>query len=158
MYEFWLQYYAFSVVLKLNRITQWYNFHSSLFPFSFASDGDFHMFDSGIWYTDLIFSDDAVRLMPIPKEKQNYKDWLGESFLAQIENLHRYTCVNPDAAGSLSPSGLLISSLFAVVSVAVHQLQLWEYDWLWTAVWAMGENVTAVCVYVYICAMICVRI
>ena len=79
------------------------------------------MFDSGIWYTDLIFSDDAVRLMPIPKDQQNYRDWLGESFIAQIENLHRYTCVNPDAAVSLGPSVLLITAL---AFVALYQLRL----------------------------------
>ncbi|XP_059175482.1 melanotransferrin-like isoform X2 [Physella acuta] len=72
--------------------------------FSSDIDGDFHMFDSGLWYSDLIFNDAAVRLMKISDHKQNYRDWLGESFIAQIENLHRYTCVNPDSASALSPS------------------------------------------------------
>ncbi|KAH9500931.1 hypothetical protein Btru_069230 [Bulinus truncatus] len=56
--------------------------------FSSDIDGDFHMFDSGLWYSDLIFTDAAVRLMKIPENQQNYKDWLGETFIAQIENLH----------------------------------------------------------------------
>lgn len=79
-------------------------------------DGDFHMFDSGIWYTDLIFTDAAVRLMRVPEDRQNYRDWLGESFLSQIENLQKYTCVNPDSGVSLSPS-LLLSVMIAVVSL-----------------------------------------
>ncbi|RUS73301.1 hypothetical protein EGW08_018930 [Elysia chlorotica] len=89
--------------------------------FSSDIDGDFHMFDSGIWYTDLLFSDDAVRLMPIAEDQQNYQAWLGESFIAQIENLHRYTCVNPDAAISPGPSVLLTILL---ASLSFYQLQL----------------------------------
>lgn len=84
--------------------------------FSSDIDGDFHMFDSGIWYTDLIFTDAAVRLMKIPEERQNYKDWLGESFIAQIENLHRYTCVNPDSAGTIRPS-FLIALLLTTLTI-----------------------------------------
>ncbi|CAG5129094.1 unnamed protein product, partial [Candidula unifasciata] len=86
--------------------------------FSSDIDGDFHMFDSGIWYTDLIFTDAAVRLMRIPEERQNYKDWLGESFLSQTENLHKYTCVSPDSGISLSPN-LLLSVMIAVISLLV---------------------------------------
>jgi melanoma-associated antigen p97 len=89
--------------------------------FSSDIDGDFHMFDSGIWYTDLIFTDAAVRLMKIPKERQNYKAWLGESFLAQIENLQKYTCVNPDSGMSLSPS-LLLSLIVTLVTTFLIML------------------------------------
>lgn len=80
----------------------------------FSSDigGDFHMFDSGNWYSDLLFTDAAVRLMLIPEEQRNYKAWLGEDFIAQTENLHKYTCVNPDSASSVVPSlSLLLISL-----------------------------------------------
>ena len=73
------------------------------------------MFDSGTWYTDLMFTDAAVRLMRIPADKQNYVVWLGESFISQIENLHKYTCVNPDGASSLAPS-LLLVTIVAVLS------------------------------------------
>ncbi|KAH9500928.1 hypothetical protein Btru_069227 [Bulinus truncatus] len=76
--------------------------------FSSVIDEDFNMFDSGLWYNDLIFSDAAVRLMKIPENQQNYKDWLGETFISQIENLHKYTCVNPDSSGFIRPSSLVI--------------------------------------------------
>ncbi|XP_021352485.1 melanotransferrin-like isoform X1 [Mizuhopecten yessoensis] len=66
----------------------------------FSSDilGDFNMFDSGkwsskSWSSDLIFTDDAVRLMKVEPARQNYKTYLGRSFINQIENLHKYTCV-----------------------------------------------------------------
>ncbi|XP_055863479.1 melanotransferrin-like [Biomphalaria glabrata] len=89
--------------------------------FSSDIDGDFHMFDSGIWYSDLIFTDAAVRLMKISPDRQNYKDWLGETFIAQIENLHRYTCVNPDSAGFLRPS-FVVSLLVVLVSMLLKHL------------------------------------
>ncbi|KAL8576233.1 hypothetical protein ACOMHN_006156 [Nucella lapillus] len=72
--------------------------------FSSDIDGDFHMFDSGNWYSDLLFTDPAVRLMRIPEDRQNYKTWLGEDFIAQIENLQKYTCVNPDSGAHIIPS------------------------------------------------------
>nr|KAG5687663.1 hypothetical protein BaRGS_027555 [Batillaria attramentaria] len=68
--------------------------------FSSDIDGDFHMFDSGNWYSDLLFTDAAVRLMKIPEDRQNFRAWLEEDFIAQIENLHKYTCVNPDRTGA----------------------------------------------------------
>jgi len=88
--------------------------------FSSDIDGDFHMFDSGTWYTDLLFTDAAVRLMRIPEEKQEYTAWLGESFIAQIENLHKYTCVNPDGAAAIAPS-LLLVLVIAVVSTLLNR-------------------------------------
>lgn len=87
--------------------------------FSSDIDGDFHMFDSGNWYTDLLFTDAAVRLMKIPEERQNYKAWLEEDFIAQIENLHKYTCVSPDGASSFVPSlffVVLLSLLAKILS------------------------------------------
>lgn len=70
--------------------------------FSSDIDGDFHLFDSGIIYNDLIFTDAAVRLMKINPAKQNYLSYLGPDFVNQIENLHQYSCVqNLDDASSL---------------------------------------------------------
>ncbi|KAK0048991.1 melanotransferrin [Biomphalaria pfeifferi] len=89
--------------------------------FSSDIDGDFHMFDSGFWYSNLIFNDAAVRLMKISPDRQNYKDWLGETFLAQVENLHRYTCVNPDSAGFHRPS-FVASLLVVLVSMLLKHL------------------------------------
>nr|KAI8756219.1 melanotransferrin-like isoform X1 [Biomphalaria glabrata] len=89
--------------------------------FSSDIDGDFHMFDSGFWYSNLIFNDAAVRLMKISPDRQNYKEWLGETFLAQVENLHRYTCVNPDSAGFLRPS-FVVSLLVVLVSMLLKHL------------------------------------
>lgn len=76
----------------------------------FSSDtaGDFHMFDSGTYYTDLIFTDAAVRLMYIPEDKQNYKSYLGQDFIGQIHALKQYTCMPIDAASSLQVSLLVI--------------------------------------------------
>ncbi len=75
------------------------------------------MFDSGTWYSDLMFTDAAVRLMYIPNDRQNYLDWLGEDFVAQIENLHKYTCVSPDSAASIGPSVVFVLLLAAIVQV-----------------------------------------
>ncbi|XP_025096209.1 melanotransferrin-like [Pomacea canaliculata] len=86
--------------------------------FSSDIDGDFHMFHSGNWYSDLLFTDAAVRLMKIPEDRQNYKTWLGENFIAQIENLQKYTCVNPDSASQFVPSLMLI----ILISVVAHFL------------------------------------
>ncbi|KAK6177967.1 hypothetical protein SNE40_012821 [Patella caerulea] len=65
--------------------------------FSSDIDGDFHLFDSGMAYTDLLFTDAAVRFMKIYPDQQNYKGWLGPDFVAQIENLQKYTCVSADS-------------------------------------------------------------
>ncbi|KAK7465955.1 hypothetical protein BaRGS_00037493 [Batillaria attramentaria] len=87
--------------------------------FSSDIDGDFHMFDSGNWYSDLLFTDAAVRLMKIPEDRQNFRAWLEEDFIAQIENLHKYTCVNPDSAHHFVPSlffVVLLSLLAKILS------------------------------------------
>ena len=74
----------------------------------FFSDGDFHIFDSGNWYSDLLFTDAAVRLMKIPEDRQNYKTWLGEDFIAQIENLQKYTCVSLGSGSHVVPSLIIV--------------------------------------------------
>ena len=51
--------------------------------------------------------------MRIREDRQNYKTWLGEDFIAQIENLQKYTCVNPDSGSHVVPS------LFVVLLVSL---------------------------------------
>ncbi|XP_014782585.1 melanotransferrin [Octopus bimaculoides] len=82
--------------------------------FSSDTDGDFHMFDSGTYYNDLLFTDSAVRLMQLPEEKQNYKTYLGPNFISQIEALKQYTCMPIDGSPiqRLSPSLLLAALSF----------------------------------------------
>jgi len=59
------------------------------------------MFNSGLFYSDLIFTDEAVRLIPVPYERQNYKDYLGWDFINQIHNLDEFQCVPvPNANGA----------------------------------------------------------
>lgn len=83
----------------------------------FSSDiaGDFHMFDSGTYYTDLIFTDAAVRLMYIPPEEQNYIDYLGADFISQVESLQQYTCMPVDASSYLQVSFMLLIFSLAVL-------------------------------------------
>lgn len=66
------------------------------------------MFDSGLFYTDLIFNDEAVRLIPIPQERQNYEKYLGWDFINQIKNLDEYQCVPLSAGNFIHGSSLMI--------------------------------------------------
>lgn len=86
-----------------------FNFEYSPFIYS---EGDFHLFDSGKWYNDLIFTDDAVRLMRLPKNKQDYRNYLGQDFINKVENLHKYTCVpvKPSSASPMSVSIILMAA------------------------------------------------
>lgn len=79
-----------------------------------CSEGDFHLFDSGTWYNDLIFSDDAVRLMRLDKSMQDYRNYLGQDFINKVENLHKYTCVpvKPSSTSHTSISLLLLAAIF----------------------------------------------
>lgn len=70
------------------------------------------MFDSGLFYSDLIFNDEAVRLIPIEEERQNYEKYLGWDFINQIENLDEYQCV------PVSGSRQLLSNSFVILVVA----------------------------------------
>ncbi|KAH3788478.1 hypothetical protein DPMN_166622 [Dreissena polymorpha] len=76
--------------------------------FSSDIDGDYHMFDSGDFYSDLIFSDEAVRLIPVPLERQNYETYLGATFINQIRNLDQYQCVPVAGSGSFFPNLMLM--------------------------------------------------
>lgn len=73
------------------------------------------MFDSGTYYTDLIFTDAAVRLMYIPPEEQNYIDYLGADFISQVESLQQYTCMPVDASSYLQVSFMLLIFSLAVL-------------------------------------------
>ena len=81
------------------------------------SDGDFHLFDSGLFYQDLIFNDEAVRLIPVEQDMQNYEAYLGHDFIGQIRNLDHYMCV-PPAQSSSRISGVnfsLVAFVFTLV-------------------------------------------
>ncbi|KAJ8317042.1 hypothetical protein KUTeg_004946 [Tegillarca granosa] len=85
--------------------------------FSSDIEGDFHMFDSTPWYGDLMFTDDAVRLIRIPESKQTYKDYLGADFVGQVENLHQYTCVPVSSANTLKLSFIYLIALFIIIKI-----------------------------------------
>ncbi|KAG1669472.1 Melanotransferrin [Nymphon striatum] len=61
---------------------QQYYGHGSNYENSFS----FPMFGSPVDSSDLIFQDATELLKAIPKEKQNYKDYLGKEFLRAVEN------------------------------------------------------------------------
>lgn len=73
------------------------------------------MFHSGLFYSDLIFSDEAVRLVPLSAEEQNYETYLGWDFINQIENLNEYQCIPVAGSGSLHSAVPLILTLFVTV-------------------------------------------
>lgn len=85
------------------------------------SEGDFHLFDSGTWYNDLIFSDDAVRLMRLDKSMQDYRNYLGQDFINKVENLHKYTCV-PVKPSKKSSSSHTSISLLLMAAIFILQL------------------------------------
>ncbi|WAR22228.1 TRFM-like protein [Mya arenaria] len=96
-------------VTQQRRDIYWNIFSYGQQFFSSDIDGDFHMFDSGLFYTDLIFTDEAVRLIPVSPERQNYKDYLGWDFINQIHNLDEYQCVPvPGSSSIFHPSYTLI--------------------------------------------------
>ena len=74
------------------------------------------MFHSGLFYQDLIFNDEAVRLVPIEPEMQNYEAYLGADFIGQIRNLDYYMCVPTSNKGS--------ATKFSIVSIAAVLLSL----------------------------------
>ncbi|KAK3096152.1 hypothetical protein FSP39_023802 [Pinctada imbricata] len=87
--------------------------------FSSDIEGDFHLFDSGTWYNDLIFTDDAVRLMKVPENRTNYLNYLGKDFVNQVEALHQYTCVpiKKNSANVLSSSVFVLALIFILRTV-----------------------------------------
>lgn len=89
--------------------------------FSSDIEGDFHLFDSGTWYNDLIFSDDAVRLMRLDKSMQDYRNYLGQDFINKVENLHKYTCV-PVKPSKKSSSSHTSISLLLLAAIFILQL------------------------------------
>lgn len=106
---------------KEKRDIYWNMFSYGQQFFSSDIDGDFHMFDSGLFYADLIFSDEAVRLIPIPYDEQNFKSYLGWDFINQINNLNEYQCI-PPSAGNRAHS--LVSVVMLGLSVSAFSFLL----------------------------------
>ena len=73
------------------------------------------MFDSGLFYTDLIFTDEAVRLIPLDADMQNYQSYLGWDFINQIHNLDQYQCI--PTAGADMPTAALTLSLTVLYTI-----------------------------------------
>lgn len=78
------------------------------------------MFDSGLFYSDLIFSDEAVRLIPIEPNRQDYKNYLGWDFINQIKNLDEYQCVPIGGAPTLLASSTVLFT--SIVTILVQYL------------------------------------
>jgi len=74
------------------------------------------MFDSGLFYSDLIFNDEAVRLIPISADRQNYERYLGWDFINQIQNLDEYQCIPIRGAGTAITTSVTILAISAVLS------------------------------------------
>lgn len=72
------------------------------------------MFDSGIWYNDLMFTDDTVRLIRVPDSRSNFSTYLGNDFIVQAEKLQKYTCV---AVGSAPRTSLIPVYLISLISI-----------------------------------------
>ncbi|KAK3593059.1 hypothetical protein CHS0354_007848 [Potamilus streckersoni] len=103
---------------QAERDIYWNLFSNAQQFFSSDIDGDFHLFDSGLFYSDLIFNDDAVRLMKIEEDMQDYKKYLGYDFINQIIYLEDYTCTTTSSATVASLS-FVLSSLFLIVNYMV---------------------------------------
>ncbi|VDI36666.1 melanotransferrin-like [Mytilus edulis] len=82
--------------------------------FSSDTEGDFHMFDSGTWYNDLMFTDDTVRLIRVPDSRNTFSSYLGRDFIVQAERLQKFTCV---AVGSAPKTSLIPVYLITVISI-----------------------------------------
>lgn len=83
--------------------------------FSSDIDGDFHMFHSGLFYSDLIFSDEAVRLVPLLPEEQSYEAYLGWDFINQVENLNEYQCIPVAGSSTLHGTGIVTFTMIATI-------------------------------------------
>ncbi|KAL4231745.1 negative regulation of tumor necrosis factor (ligand) superfamily member 11 production [Mactra antiquata] len=110
-----------SHVSQKDRDIYWNIFSYGQQFFSSDIDGDFHMFDSGLFYADLIFSDEAVRLIPISPDRQNYENYLGWDFINQIKNLDEYQCV-PISGGMCTYVGTLTVICTTVFTLLFHYL------------------------------------
>lgn len=78
------------------------------------------MFDSGIWYNDLMFTDDTVRLIRVPESKNTSKKYLGTDFIVQAVKLQKFTCV---AVGS-APKTSLIIPVYLISLISIIRLFL----------------------------------
>ena len=69
-------------------------------PFIYVfSNDDFAMFGSMLDHKDLIFQDSTVRLVEVPKEKQFYQEYLGESFMRAMQRMENIDCITNSASG-----------------------------------------------------------
>lgn len=82
--------------------------------FSSDTEGDFHMFDSGTWYNDLMFTDDTVRLILVDDSRNTHTTYLGRDFITQAEKLQKFTCV---AVGGAPRTSLLVVYIITFLSV-----------------------------------------
>ena len=83
----------------------------------FSSNEDFQMFQSTANpdHRDLLFQDSTVRLVPVPADQQNHKDYLGESFTRAMERMEGIDCVT-DNSGHMIISGItMYLSIFTCV-------------------------------------------
>lgn len=78
------------------------------------------MFDSGIWYNDLMFTDDTVRLIRVPDNRKTFDKYLGRDFIVQAEKLQKFTCV---AVGS-APKTSLIIPVYLISLISIIRLFL----------------------------------
>ena len=76
-------------------------FHKSslivMFLMRHCSNPDFPMFASMLNHKDLMFQDSTVRLVAIKEKKQNYRDYLGASFIRAMERNDEIDCITSSA-------------------------------------------------------------
>lgn len=77
--------------------------------YSSDRNADFAMFDSGLYWNDLLFSDSTEQLVWIPPERQNYSSWLGPDFVKAVENLEWVACYQ-QASGIAAAAAPLVSA------------------------------------------------
>ncbi|XP_074641603.1 melanotransferrin-like [Tubulanus polymorphus] len=93
----------------------------------FASDGnkEFQMFDSGFDKYDLIFSDSAVRLVSIPPEMQNYKDYLGQQFMSVLKRINHFQCTT----GYMVGGAKAITPIYALFHLVILAFSIIFLHW-----------------------------
>ena len=77
--------------------------------YSSDRNADFSMFDSGLYWNDLLFSDSTEQLVWIPPERQNYTGWLGVDFVKAVENLEWVACYQ-QASGIAAAGAPLVAA------------------------------------------------
>ena len=77
------------------------------------------MFNSYVDYRDLIFQDSTVRLSPIEYENQDFKTFLGESFIRSMERMAGIDCMT---TGNTSLGTLITANATVVAVLTVFML------------------------------------